>query len=392
MKPITFVIPSRNNFELLKLAYMSIKALEGDNKILVLNDASEDGTTEWLNGLDDRGFLSVHHNPGPERVGIVGMFDKGIEMAETNIICAFHADMVAYPNLDRELLKHVKKGTVVSATRVEPPLHPPGPEKIIEDFGVVPEEFDYMKWCEYKPQELSTKTTEGIFAPWCMYKDDFFAVGGHDKLFAPQSREDSDLFNRFLLNGYKLVQSWDAFVYHFTSRGSRFNPMSGGDIGKDSPEWQKTNSRNERNFIRKWGTTVQHDRFMKPIISPVYDIGLVIHNCNVEFLHALEPWCSNVYIDNEFIVLDYIGKEQENTIIDLSKKCYGGSPYVKKADNDVVIEIDARLFNQTDFGNLSNIGMILADSGDAGEFKLGNLSFKITELEEKQQELIVVDI
>jgi hypothetical protein len=168
--------------------------------------------------------------------------------------------------------------------------------------------------------------------------------------------------------------------------------MSGGDIGKDSPEWQKTNSRNERNFIRKWGTTVQHDRFMKPIISPVYDIGLVIHNCNVEFLHALEPWCSNVYIDNEFIVLDYIGKEQENTIIDLSKKCYGGSPYVKKADNDVVIEIDARLFNQTDFGNLSNIGMILADSGDAGEFKLGNLSFKITELEEKQQELIVVDI
>ena len=392
MKPITFVIPSRNNFELLKLAYISIKALEGDNKILVLNDASEDGTTEWLNGLDDRGFLSVHHNPGPERVGIVGMFDKGIEMAETDIICAFHADMVAYPNLDRELLKHVKKGTVVSATRVEPPLHPPGPEKIIEDFGVVPEEFDYMKWCEYKPQELSTKTTEGIFAPWCMYKDDFFAVGGHDKLFAPQSREDSDLFNRFLLNGYKLVQSWDAFVYHFTSRGSRFNPMAGGDIGKDSPEWQKTNSRNERNFIRKWGTTVQHDRFMKPIISPVYDIGLIIHNCNVEFLHALEPWCSNVYIDNEFIILDYIGKEQENTIINLSKKCFGGSSYMKKANNDVIIEIDVRLFNQTDFANLNNIGMILADSGDSGKFKLGNLSFKITELEEKQQELIVVDI
>ena len=145
MEKITFVIPSRNNFELLKLAYISIKALKGDNKILVLNDASEDGTTEWLNDLDDRGFLSVHHNPGPERVGIVGMFDKGIEMAETDIVCAFHADMVAYPNLDRELLKHVKKGTIVSATRVEPPLHPPGPEKIIEDFGITPEEFDYEK-------------------------------------------------------------------------------------------------------------------------------------------------------------------------------------------------------------------------------------------------------
>ena len=40
MEKITFVIPSRNNFELLKLAYISIKALKGDNKILVLNDAS----------------------------------------------------------------------------------------------------------------------------------------------------------------------------------------------------------------------------------------------------------------------------------------------------------------------------------------------------------------
>ena len=43
-----------------------------------------------------------------------------------------------------------------------------------------------------------------MFAPWCMYKSDFLAVGGHDELFAPQSREDSDLFYRFYLNGYKL--------------------------------------------------------------------------------------------------------------------------------------------------------------------------------------------
>ena len=62
-----------------------------------------------------------------------------------------------------------------------------------------------------------------MFAPWCMYKSDFLAVGGHDELFAPQSREDSDLFYRFYLNGYKLIQTWEGLVYLFTSRGSRFN-------------------------------------------------------------------------------------------------------------------------------------------------------------------------
>ena len=43
--------------------------------------------------------------------------------------------------MDVEVLKHLERGKVVSATRIEPPLHPDGPEKILEDFGIEPEEF-----------------------------------------------------------------------------------------------------------------------------------------------------------------------------------------------------------------------------------------------------------
>ena len=52
-----------------------------------------------MNGLNSQNDddLIVYHNPGPERIGIVGMFDKGIEMARTDIIMAYHADMVAGP-------------------------------------------------------------------------------------------------------------------------------------------------------------------------------------------------------------------------------------------------------------------------------------------------------
>jgi len=262
IEKITFVLPSRNNLEFLKLAYASIKNLEGEHDILILNDASVDGTTAWLKSLNDESVL-VHHNEGPERIGIVGMFDKGIEMARTKIIGAFHADMVAGKNLDVNILKHLERGKVVCATRVEPPLHPPGPEKITCNFGLEPNEFDMFKWYSAN-LEQKDRTTNGIFAPWFMYKDDFL---GHDKLFAPQSREDSDLFNRFLLEGYELIQSWDALVYHFTSRGSRFNPYSGGGIGINSPEWEDTNSRNERKFLIKWGTPPTHDEFMMPIVT-----------------------------------------------------------------------------------------------------------------------------
>jgi hypothetical protein len=40
-------------------------------------------------------------------------------------------------------------------------------------------------------------------------------------LYAPQSKEDTDIFNRFQLNGVKFVQTWEGLVYHMTCRGSR---------------------------------------------------------------------------------------------------------------------------------------------------------------------------
>ena len=264
MEKITFVIPSRNNLEFLKLAYASIRKLglqvyhgvvgvHMPHDILILDDASTDGTWEWIQSLNDENVIT-YRNEGPERIGIVGMFDKGIAMARTDIIFAFHADMIAAPSLDVNILKHLKPGTVVSATRIEPPLHPPGPEKITRAFGNEPEEFDEKQFridvrilCDINVN----KTSEGIFAPWCMYKSDYLAIKGHDPLFAPQSKEDSDLFNRFVLNGYNIVQSWDAYVYHFTSRGSRFNKHAGGDTGVNSPEWIHTTTKNARNFIRK---------------------------------------------------------------------------------------------------------------------------------------------
>ena len=406
MKKITFVIPSRNNLEFLKLAYKSIRELgkepfEGygythtQHEILVLNDASTDGTQEWIDSLEDEDLIT-HHNPGPERIGIVGMFDKGIEMARTDIIFAFHADMVAAPNLDKHILKHLEKGTVVSATRVEPPLHPDGPEKVLMNFGIEVEDFDYDKFCDwttkpidstggYQPKH-NTLVTEGIFAPWCMYKEDYLAVGGHDELFAPQSKEDSDLFNRFILNGYKVLQTWEGLVYHFTSRGSRFNKHAGGGAGKNSEEWLYTTTKNMRNFIRKWGSIVKHDSLMKPIISPKYDIGFIIENCSSDLLAGLEPWCSTVYIDNDFIEA-YIETEKSNTIMDLYNRV---KPYDNEKNNEILIEIDANTFTEQDYNYLQQLPPIINDSGEPGEFELGNLKIIINSLTTYEKELICV--
>ena len=387
MDKITFVLPSRNNLEFLQLAYQSIRNLEIKHEVLVLDDASTDGTQDWITSLNDSDLIT-YHNPGPERIGIVGMFDKGIEMARTEIIFAFHADMVACKDLDKNILKHLKPGVIVSATRVEPPLHPPGPEKITVDFGIEADQFDFNKWYNESETLKQDKVTEGIFAPWCMYKSDYLAIGGHDPLFAPQSKEDSDLFNRFVLKGYKVIQSWDGLVYHFTSRGSRFNKHAGGAAGKNSDEWLYTTNKNARNFVRKWGCFIKHDQFMKPIIPHKYDVGFIVHKCNLDALTVLEPWCSTIYIDDEMGVLkaSYYELEQKHTNIDLLSKIK--TTTYDKPGNNIIVEFDAAKLTQESFNILSQLPEIITESGEIGEFELGIFKIYIHNMETYDHTLI----
>ena len=394
MKLISFVIPSRNNKKYLEWSYNSIrKNLGYTHEILLADDFSTDGTWEYLQEVKDKDInVQIFRNEGPERKGIVYWYDFLCEKATNDIVMFFHADMYACPNLDTEVLRHLEPGVVVSATRIEPPLHPKGPEKIVKDFGIEPEEFNednFLYYVRNVQNMYKNKVTEGIFAPWIIYKEDYEKVGGHDELFAPQSKEDSDIFNRMHLLDYKFVQTWKGLVYHMTSRGSRFNPMAGGAPGKDSPEWIHTTTKNMRNFIRKWGTMVQHDEMMKPIVSPKYDIGFVIENCNTHMLKELEPWCSDIYGDwighKGYGVNGYIKEEQKNTLIDLSKKIH--SDHIEPK-NDIVVRFDANKLNVNNFQVIVKLSDILQESGEVGEMEFEIFKFKIKSMKTYEKDLI----
>jgi len=389
MKPISFIIPSRNNLRYLKWCYESIrKNLGYTHEICIADDASEDGTWEWLQETVKKDIgVKIHRNEGPTRQGLVVLYDKLIKDYSTNdVIMIFHADMYACPGLDEAVFKHLKKGTIVCATRVEPSLHPPGPEKIVADYGIEPEEFDEQQFLsDLNKFKNGDKITNGIFAPWALYKEDFWAVGGHDILFSPTSREDSDIFNRFHLNGCKFIQTWDGMVYHLTSRGSRFNSFSGGKPGEvNSKEWQYTNHKNIRNFIRKWGTNVKHDELMLPIVSPLYDIGFVIKNCNEQLLELLEPWCSTIYVDT--FTQDYIDKESPNTLYDLNKRIYSIDDNIQ---NDIEIRFDGSKFNDNSFQYIQQLSEILAnDELEVGSFELDIFEIYIKHIRTYEKGLI----
>ena len=398
MKSISFIQPSRNNLKYLKWSYESIRNNLGpQHEICWADDFSDDGTWEWMQKTAKQdGNIKITRNEGPNRLGHTILYDTLVDMATNDIVMIYHADMYACPNMDTEVLKLIKPGTVVSATRIEPPLHPDGPEKILLDCGIEPEEFDEDKLFEWleKPNVVD-KPTKGIFAPWAIYKKDFLSIGGHDPLYAPQSKEDSDIFNRFVLNGYDLLQTWKGFVYHMTCRGSRFkdgalrNPA--GQVfmkGRESSEWLEQNLRSTRNFIRKWGHYVKHDTHMYPEIPHKYDIGFVVKNCDYSHMKELEPWCSTLYCEYTGVIESYITHEQKNTQFDLSEKLK--HDYHSEYTNDVIVSFDATKLNADNFQIIVNLSEMLNDSGDIGELEYDIFKFKIKSLDTYEQNLIKV--
>jgi glycosyltransferase involved in cell wall biosynthesis len=369
---VTLVIPSSNNLRHLKNAYTSIKTHAPNCKIVMLDDGSTDGTTEWLAGLSDNSITAIYRSS--ERVGHTVLYDKGIELAETEVVGIMHADMILGPYYLENMLKHLNKETVVCATRVEPPLHPAGKEKIIRDFGT---DFDNLNLNAFEAyvleaqQEYKDQTTNGMFAPWIIYKEDFVAMGGHDRLFAPFPYEDSDIFQRWMLHGYELTQSRDAFVYHLTCRGHRWTE----EIGKDDDYFKNASAKAARNYIRKWGSWIDNDEYQRPILKPRYDIGIVVENCNANLLLSLEPWFNNIYVD-QTLIADYIEYEQPKTDLILEARV---RPIEESKQNDILIYFDAK--DNVDLNIVPNIQVIIRESVDAvGTYEYNGLKIDVLQM------------
>jgi hypothetical protein len=380
------------------MCYNSIRKNAGyRHEICFADDASSDGTWEWLQEIGEKdNLVKYYRNPGPEREGLTILYDSLVEnVATTDRLFFFHSDMYLLPNAVEEIDKYLEEGVVVSLTRVEPPLHPAGPEKIIQDFGIEPEELkeqellDWYNRYEPNPTGYFEEYTEGVFAPWAITRKDFEEIGGHDPLFRPQSKEDSDIFNRLHLNGVEFKQTWKGLVYHMTCRGSRFNPMAGGGVGKDSPEWLYTTNKNMREFIRKWGTAVQHDEMMKPIVSPVYSIGFELTEAaDVNLIRALEPWCGYMVVPAAEEIEQYIKEEQPNTDYQLDKKLHTDLPGIPMYD--IRVRFNPWDFTQESFNILQKLPDIIKDSGEEGqEFELDIFEISIDKMTEHQEDNIV---
>ncbi len=306
-----------------------------DNKILVYVDQDNDGTVEWLREEKVDFIL----NTAKECQGIGFAYDTMFSRATTDLVVAFHADMILGLLADKYMYDAHQRGTVVCATRIEPPIHPPGPEKITMDLGNWPEQFNWDEFDKFvtvnstKDSPLN-KVTSGMFAPWLIDRRDHL---GHDPMFK-SVYEDADLFRRFVLSGYKLKQVWQGLVYHFTCRGGQFeHAVFDIDLNfkSRSPQWEHNNLVSFREYVRKWGGPFREYGPCEPRPNIKYNIGLKVegstHRINV---NQIEPHFDQLVVPQWQATQYYIKDEQTRSRFNLAAK------FVDQLTTDIQVVIN----------------------------------------------------
>jgi GT2 family glycosyltransferase len=307
MKPITFCIATaKNEKEYVTLLLNSLKdhTKLDEHEILVFIDSDNQNTYERLLEMQASDFknMRIHRNVSGYPIGgqrnISIMFDE----AKNNIVCYLQSDMVVGKDFDKHISANIEEGTVLACLRIEPPLHPPGPEKIVKDFGITPDKFDYKAFNTFVDElQLENRpNTEGHFAPFAVYKSDWFdKLGGFDTQFRC-SREDSDTIIRMEMCGLKTTQSWNACVYHFTCVSSRGTDWFKDDkIARYKNDLQTLADQQElKRFVRKWGFFGHH---AKPKYNIAFNIN-VDRFVNLEVLKWLEPYCSTLYLNDSAVL------------------------------------------------------------------------------------------
>lgn len=385
---ISIVIPSYNNLEYLKSAYKSVREISKDIELILYDDNSNDGTKEWLLGLEkeENDIIETFD----KKVGHPVLYDVGFNLTKRKIIGILHADMIVHKDFFTNILKHINRNTVVCGTCAEPPIHPPGNEKYILDAGFYPNEFNQSTFNNFYETLNKGETNNGIFAPWFLLKEDYIRIiGKHDTSFF--YCEDVDMFNRMVIVGFNIIQSRDALIYHFTQRGHKFE---NGIIGKVQHDYQDRVHKDTRNYIRKWGSMYKFDENHRPIPSPKYNIAFVVKNCNYNILENLEPWCDRIYIEDEMQVLTthYMDKEQPNTNFDLSKRVMTIEYNYPIGENDIVVEFNYLQLTPESWSILQQLPNIIHDNGEVGEFELDIFKITINSMIEYQNDLITLSI
>jgi GT2 family glycosyltransferase len=351
MQPISFLInTSVNTLDHVKLLLKSlqINLHSKDHEILIFVDSDNENTVEYLReqkkNFNDLKIITHKLKPC---VGYSTNNNLLVELAKHDIVSYLQSDMVISPDYDLDILKDLEDNCILSATRIEPPLHGVSDRTLTKDFGVDPDDFKWEEFQKFSVKAKRDQQIEYFFAPFTFYKKVWLDVGGYDTLFR-RSREDSDLLQRFIQKGVKIKQTFKANVYHFScvsSRGKKWFDTQNLDAQSRVQLQNFADQIELRRFIKKWGRFNHGEEKLRKLDM---DLILVDDTSNrLAMLGQLEPFFSRVWVNSQ--------EERERVLNFYKREHNAANELLKFSDEDW--DFAKQFYNQINYDKVFQVGV-----------------------------------
>ena len=243
----SIIILSYNTLKLLQLCIASIRehTEDGTYEIIVVENASEDGSAEWLKEQSD---LRCIYNE--ENQGFPKGCNQGIAIAEGTELLLLNSDVIVtkdwLTNMRRALYSSSVIGAVSCVTN-----SCTNNQQIEVSYQNLEQMQTFAAACNVSNPALWEKRTTLVGFCYLFKREVFEEVGLLDERFSPGNFEDDDYSLRILQAGYDLLVCRDTFIHHF-GHGSFLR-------GDTEQEWEARRKsaealveRNERLFKEKW--------------------------------------------------------------------------------------------------------------------------------------------
>ena len=243
----SIIILSCNTLELLQLCIASIHEYTeaGTYEIIVVDNASEDGSAEWLREQKD---LRCIYNE--ENLGFPKGCNQGLEIATGTELLLLNSDTVVtkdwLKNLRRALCSSSKVGAVGCVTN-----YCSNNQRIEASYKNIEEMLAFAADYNKSDSVLWEKRTKLVGFCYLFKREVLEKIGFLDERFSPGNYEDDDFSLRILQAGYDLLLCRDTFIHHFGS-ASFEKKLKVQNEAEMRERYNATLMRNQAIFFEKW--------------------------------------------------------------------------------------------------------------------------------------------
>ncbi len=215
--PVSLVVPNFNGRELLKLCIPSLEraldAYPGGGEIVVVDDASSDGSAEWVK----KAHTSVQVIAFPENRGFARASNRGIAEAKNRVVILLNSDIIVAPDFIGPLVEHLRDPDLFA---VQPRLDTWKGDGLDLGLSMGHMENGYIRiWNEKEtgnPRYIDYPASNlyAVGGAMAFDKEKWDRLGGFDEIYYPFCWEDIDVSYRAWKRGWKVLYEPKSRVRH----------------------------------------------------------------------------------------------------------------------------------------------------------------------------------